>query len=263
MQLILRRIAAAAVMAAAALPLLAADMRAVMGEPRATQLQSVLASSIPGSQMTWEDVVTVKLPDGAKSEVHVSGLIEIPRGDGTLVFMQIELLDFQTEAAKHVKTFAGTPPPHPTDVTAFLKTTTAGAITAQKIGRLDPAAVSIETKQFDLLTDTKDDPWPAVQVTYWGTYATTDWFGAVRWYAVVETDTLANNSRMPLGISKSMKSGAETADQVAATRISEDLVRIEGGITGQTVAYPCAVPCLFDGRSLLAAWGIVAPTVAD
>ncbi|HEX6096861.1 MAG TPA: hypothetical protein VF432_11100 [Thermoanaerobaculia bacterium] len=262
MQLILRRIAAAAFLAAAALPLFAVDMRAQVGEPRATQLQSVLTAAIPGSEVTWEDRVTVKLADGAKSEVHLAGLIEVPRAGGPLVLMQIELLDFQSEAVQHVKTFAGTPPPHPADITAVLQTNTAGAITAQKIGRLDPDAVFIETKQFELDTETTDDPWPAVKATYWATYATTDWYGAVRWYAVVESETLGNNSRMPLGVSKTTRAGDETADQVAATRVSDAIVQIEGGLTGQIVAYPCLAPCLFDGKTLLAAWGMVPPAVA-
>lgn len=261
MQLILRRIAAAVFVTAAALPLFAVDMRAAMGEPRATQLESVLTSAIQGAEVTWEDRVAVKLADGATSEVHLAGLIEVPRAGGPLVVMQIELLDFQHEAAQHVRTFAGTPPPHPTDLTAILQTDAAGAITSRKLGRLDPDALSIETKQFDLDTETAEDPWPAVKATYWATYATTDWYGAVRWYAVVETETLANNSRMPLGITKSSRSGAQTADQVAATRASDAIVQIEGGITGQIVAYPCLSPCLFDGKTLLAAWGTVPPPV--
>ena len=79
-------------------------------------------------------------------------------------------------------------------------------------------------------------------------------YGSVRWLTLYDFATMANNSRMPMGINKTRKSGSQREEPVAVARLSDDVVRIGGAVTETIVDYPCGFPCFFDGRGLLASW---------
>jgi hypothetical protein len=85
---------------------------------------------------------------------------------------------------------------------------------------------------------------------------------AVRWDAVYDFQLMTHNARMPLGIAKARATGDGIEEHILPTRTSPEIITIEGGVTEQVVQYPCPSPCMFDGKSLLAAWNVTARAVA-
>lgn len=244
-----------AVVLGGALPLLA-DARADFGTAAAHAVETAVATAIPGARITWDPSMTITLADGAASSVITAGRIELSRTAGPFYLMELEFPQFASEAAAAVRAFPSEPPArvHPTDLLVAMQTTATGEVTAMKSGRLDPTAVMIDTRNFRIVEDNQSDPWPAISVTYWGTYGAPDWYGSVRWSAVFDTATMANNARLPLAVTKTRKVGDAVADMVAVSRLSADVVRLEAGMAETTVDYPCPFPCFFDGRTLLASW---------
>lgn len=236
-----------------------ADLRADLGAAKVRAVEAAIASAAPGLELTWTaDALNVALPSGAKSKVEMLGPETQVMPDGATAYvMQIEFSDFLANTVSHYRKYSTEPPPtEPTDFIAAVKMNAGGDVIAQKIGRLDPTAVAIESKRLELVDEYEvPQDWPGITVTYWGYYGTTDWFGAVRWEAIYDFQRMADNARMPLGIAKARKSGERVEEHILAMRVSPELVAIEGGMTEQVVQYPCPAPCLFDGKSLLAGWG--------
>ncbi|HET8775706.1 MAG TPA: hypothetical protein VFP80_18035 [Thermoanaerobaculia bacterium] len=233
-----------------------AALRDRLGEPKALAIEAALHAAVPGATLQWADTITVTMQDGAKSAVRIVG----PEPFGTMWVMHVELADFAAAAMAHARTFSQEPAPdEPTD---FLAAVDGNG--SARISRLDSTAFGIEVKQFHVVEEYETpQTWPAVSVTYWAHYATADWVGSVRWSAAYNLQTHDNVARMPLGVAKKRSSGAAVAEQVVVTRATEEIVEIEGGQTGQIVQYPCPIPCTFDGKSLLAAWGATAATAAN
>jgi hypothetical protein len=242
-----------------------ADLRTELGSAKVRAVEAAFAAAAPTAKLTWTDTLNVELPSGAKSEVSLLGPeVEVTPDGVTTYVMQVEFDDLLAAVVKHHREFTTTPPPaEPTDFVAVVKLSGTGEVLGQKIGRLDPTAVAIEAKGLELVEE-YDVPqnWPGVSVTYWGYYGTTDWFGAVRWEAVYDFQLMTYNSRTPLGIAKARATGEGVEEHVLAVRTSPEIVSIRGGVTEQVVPYPCPNPCLFDGKSLLAAWGASTAVVA-
>jgi hypothetical protein len=249
-------------LAAAALLLLAAstavaDARSDFGDAPARALETAVGRALSGARITWEgEEIRVTLADGAKSRVTTPGFLELARPQGPLYVMEIELPDFAREQATTLRSFGATPPPaqHPADLFVAMQTNPAGEVLAIKIGRLDPTAAFIDTRQFELTDDSENAAWPAVKVTYWGFYGTSDWHGSVRWFGAYDSETMSIVSRLPLGLMKTRKGGDLVQDQLLASRLTPEVIHIEGGLTGTAIDFPCAYPCTFDGRALLASW---------
>lgn len=244
----------------------ATDLRTVLGAAKVRAVEAAFAAAAPTAELTWSETLNVEFPSGATSEVSLLGPETQVMPDGATAYvMQVELSDIMEKVVSHYREFTidAQPPSEPTDFLAAVKMSAAGEVIGQKIGRLDPTAVANEAKRLDLVEE-YDVPqaWPGITVTYWGYYATTDWFGAVRWDAIYDFQLMTNNARMPLGIAKARKSGEGVEEHVNAARTSTEMVRIRGGVTEQVVQYPCASPCMFDGKSLLAAWSVSGPIVA-
>lgn len=232
-----------------------AALRDSLGEARAAAVDAAFAAALPGATLQWDETLTVTLPDGARSAVRIIG----PEPFETMWVMHVELDDFARAAVEHARTFSKAPAP--TRLTDFIAAVPASG--TPRIGRLDPTSISIEVKAFDVIPEYEvPQTWPGVSVTYWATYATPDWAGSVRWSGAYNLQTMADASRMPLGIAKKRASGDGVAEQIAPARVSDELVQIEGGQTRQRVQYPCPYPCTFDGKSLLAAWTVVPPVLA-
>lgn len=254
------------VLTAAATTAGAAELRTVLGPAKVRAVETAFAAAAPSAQLTWTDTLHAEFPSGAKSEVQLLGPETQVMPDGATAYvMQIELADIAAAVIGHHRTFSTEPPPsEPADFIAAVKMNAAGDVLAQKIGRLDPTSVAIEAKRLDLVDEYEvPQPWPGISVTYWGYYGTKDWFGAVRWDGVYDFQLMTHNSRMPLGIAKARATGEGVEEHVLPARVSPEIVSIEGGVTEQVVQYPCPAPCLFDGRSLLAAWGVTAPARAN
>lgn len=242
-----------------------ADLRTDLGAAKVRAIETAFASAAPGAKLTWSETLDVEFPSGAKSKVEMLGPETQTMPDGTTAYvMQIELADILAAVVRHHRQFkTAEPPAEPTDFVAAVKMNAAGEVVAQKTGRLDPTSVAIESKRLQLVEEYEvPQNWPGIAVTYWGYYSTADWFGAVRWTAVYDFQTMGHNSRMPLGIAKARKSGEGVEEHVLPVRVSPELIEIEGGVTEQVVQYPCPSPCLFDGKSLLAAWGGTSTVVA-
>jgi hypothetical protein len=262
---VIRRTLALLALLAASATASAADLRALLGAAKTHAVEIAFASAAPAAKLDWTDGLKVTFPSGTKSDVRLLGPLAAPAPDGSTIYvMQVELPDVVAAIVAQRRDFSTAPPPaEPTDFLAAVRLTATGEVVARKIGRLDPTSVAIEVKQF-VLVDEYDVPqtWPGVNVTYWGYYGTTDWFGAVRWDSVYDFELMTHNSRMPLGIVKARATGDNVEEHVLPTRTSPEIVSIEGGVTEQVVQYPCPAPCMFDGKSLLAAWGVTAQTVA-
>lgn len=254
---VMRRVLIVSVLVAVSLNAAAADLRTILGATKVRAVEAAFAAAVPGAKLEWTGKLKVELPSGTKSAVHILGPEATPAVDGTIYVMQVELTDVVATVVEHHRDFSTAPAPaDPTDFLAAVKLSGTGTVLAQKIGRLDPTAVAIEAKSLDLVTEYEvPQAWPGISVTYWGYYGTTDWFGAVRWDAVYDFQLMTHNSRMPLGIAKARATGDSVEEHVLPTRTSAEMVSIEGGVTEQIVQYPCPAPCMFDGRSLLAAWG--------
>lgn len=224
-----------------------AALREDLGEAKAAAVEAAFAAAMPGSTLQWSDTLLVTLSDGAKSEVRIVG----PEMFGTMHVMHVELTDFARAAVVHARTFSTEPAPtHRTDFVAAVP-----ASGAPKIGRLDPTSISIEVKQFDIVPEYEvPQTWPAINVSYWAQYGTSDWVGSVRWSGAYNMETMADSARMPIGIAKRRATGERVTEAIVPTRATAEIVEIEGGQTRQIVQYPCPIPCTFDGRSLLAAW---------
>lgn len=236
-----------------------ADLRSDLGAAKVRAVEAALAAGAPGAQLTWTaDALNVAFLSGAKSKVDMLGPETQVMPDGTTAYvMQIELTDILAKVVAHHRSYSTEPPPaEPSDFIAAVKMNAAGNVVAQKIGRLDPTSVAIEGKRLELVDEYEaPQDWPGIAVTYWGYYGTTDWFGAVRWDAIYDFQRMTTNARTPLGIAKARKSGERVEEHILAMRVSPEIVAIEGGMSEQVVQYPCPAPCLFDGKSLLAAWG--------
>lgn len=236
-----------------------AALRDDLGDAKVRAIEAALAAAVPGSTLEWTTRLTVSLPDGAKSVVRIVG----PREYGTAIYVvHLELTDFVRAALAHAESFSADPPPaRPTD---FLAAVQLAATPVVRITRLDPTARAIEVKKLEVIPETEaPQTWPGLSVTYWATYATPDWTGAVRWTGAYNVETLSHVARMPLTITKRRATGDIAADPVSTTRASAEIVQIEGGLTGQVIGYPCPAPCLFDGKTLLAAWGTTGAAAAE
>ena len=242
-----------------------ADLRSDLGTAKVRAVETAFASAMPGAKLTWSETLNVELPSGTKSEVALLGPETQAMPDGTTAYvMEVELSDVLAKVIAHHREFSTEPPPSdPTDFIAAVKMNAAGEVVGQKTGRLDPTTVAIEGKRLDLVEEYEvPQNWPGISVTYWGYYGTTDWFGSVRWDGIYDFQLMGHNSRMPLGIAKARKSGDGVEEHVLPMRVSPEIVAIEGGVTEQVIQYPCPAPCLFDGKSLLAAWGGTSTVIA-
>lgn len=224
-----------------------AAIRETLGEPRAAAVDAAFAAALPGATLQWGDTLAVTLPDGARSAVRLVG----PEAFGTMWVMHVELDDFARAAVAHARSFSKEPAP--THLTDFIAAVPASG--APRVGRLDPTSISVEVKAFEVVPEYEvPQTWPAVSVTYWATYSTSDWAGSVRWSGAYNLETKTDASRMPVGIAKKRAIGDGVAEHVSPARVSDEIVEIRGGQSGQVVQYPCPFPCTFDGKSLLAAW---------
>ena len=226
-----------------------AGLREDLGEARAAAVDSAFAAAVPGATLEWQDTLSVILPDGARSEVNLIG----PVAFQTMYVLHAEITGFAKAAVVHARTFSSDPAPtHPTDFLAAVP-----ASGTPRIVRLDPTGISIEIKDLDVVPEYETpQTWPAVNVTYWAQYASTDWVGSVRWTGTYDMETKTDLARMPMTIAKRRATGDGILEAVVPTRATAEIVEIEGGQTRQIVQYPCPIPCTFDGRSLLAAWGV-------
>lgn len=247
----MRNLIPAAVLCAA-LPALGADVRTALGANVAKAVETAVRSAVPDGTLTWENRIVVTRADETHSTVVVAGLAEIAMPQGPFVVVQVEFVEWAEAEAARIAKFSPGPPKQPTDVLAAVRFGASGEVQQSKITRLDPTSAAIETK--DLARVDTEGTWPSVEVTYWARYATPDFHGSVRWYGVYDFDLMEHYSRMPLGITKFTKTGGEVSEQVAAMRMDDALVNVEGGITGHVLGYPCPFPCLFDGKALLAGW---------
>jgi hypothetical protein len=235
-----------------------ADLRTGLGAAKVRAIETAFASAAPGATLVWTDTLDVTFLSGAKSKVALLGPETQVMPDGATAYvMQVEFTDIAAAIIKHDRSFSTEErPAEPTDFVAAVKMNPAGDVIGQKTGRIDPTSVAIEAKRLALVEEYDvPQPWPGINVTYWGYYGTRDWFGAVRWDAVYDFQLMNHNSRMPLGIAKARANGEGVEEHVLAVRVSPEIVSIEGGVTEQIVPYPCPAPCVFDGKSLLAAWG--------
>lgn len=232
-----------------------ATLREDLGDAKAAAIERAFAAAIPGATLEWDETLTVKLPDGASSNVRLTG----PEEFGTMFVLHAELTDFAAAALAHARTFSKEPAPtRPTDFLAAVPSTG-----APRIVRLDPTSLAAEVHKLVVVPE-YDVPqtWPAVNVTYWAHYASSDWAGSVRWSGVYDMQTQADAARMPLGIAKKRAAGGGIAEVVVAVRASDEIVEIEGGQSRLILQYPCPAPCTFDGKSLVAAWGVPLGPVA-
>lgn len=242
-----------------AAPAMLADARTILGPNAVKAVELAVRSAIPDGELTWESRIFVKRANGSRSDVVVAGFAQTTTARGPVVVVQIELGTFAEAAAKRLASFSTEPADQPTDVLAAVQLSPAGEVLESKIGRLDPTSATVETKDLALVDDS-DGAWPSVEVTYWARYGTPTFHGSVRWYAVYDFDLMETWSRMPLGVTKYVKGGDELSEPVAATRMDDVTVHVEGGITGHLLALPCPAPCLFDGLTLLAGWTSSMPT---
>lgn len=233
-----------------------AALRDDLGTAKVAAIEAAFAAATPGATLVWDDTLTVKLTDGAESAVRITG----PESFGTMWVLHVELTDFARDAVAHARTFSQEPAPtHPTDFLAAVPATG-----ASRIVRLDPTSIVIEVRKLNVIPEYEvPQTWPGVNVTYWATYASPDWAGSVRWTGAYNMETQGDIMRMPVGIAKKRKTGDSSAEQISATRATEEIVEIQGGQNRQLIQYPCLIPCTFDGKSLLAAWGTTAVRAAD
>jgi hypothetical protein len=166
--------------------------------------------------------------------------------------MAVDFPDFQVAASEQLAVFEE-PAPRPLDALALFRLDSAGQIISRTITRADTTAVMNEVKELRL-NEADEEVAATIEISYWSTYRTSDWYGSIRWSSVIDAATLTRYARLPVSMNKTTRAGAELEDIVALVRTSDAVLHVKGPITNREFDWPCAYPCLFDGTSLLAAW---------
>ncbi len=227
--------------------------RAEFGELRATVMESIISRIHPGSRFQWDPDLRIQIGRRLR-EVTFPGFTLIATSDGR--FEGATGIEFGNDKEEfihdeeHLKSAA--PQKFATDLVVF-QTDARGTVSQLKIFPLDPSDPLTKVK----LIEVKGWPlnsWPAVRIQYVSHFTMPDSFTKIEWNAVFDTNNGRFVSRLPLGITRTTKGGAEEIHPLALSRKDPNTLRISDEVAKTVSEQSCSDPCVVDGPTLLRQW---------
>jgi hypothetical protein len=229
------------------------DRRKAYGEARASVIESLLAILYPGSKLDWDSQL-----------LHIPGenphLFEVPvyvRGSqangGLEGVASVELDRKKEEFIFQAKRFQQAENRvFPTLLIVF-RADPSGHIEKYKKFMLDPKEPLTQIKDFSI-QDWTTQEWPKLNVQYDTHRAGPDSFTTIEWHAVFDAASSQLVSRMPFGITRKVKGGAEQPLGFSIARTSQTQITIRDRWSEEIHTYDCSDPCVIDADMLLSQW---------
>ena len=230
-----------------------ATTRTAFGTDKAPALESLVASLYPGSVVEWEPRLAIVAADGTRRALRINDSVQRNEAAGFTFVMPLEFPEDETDIKKSLSAFEPAVTVVRPEIVAF-KTSSSYAITEIRRGGLSETAHLTEVVNMEIAETGVDLEWPEVYFTYRAVYGTTEWHGELGWGAKLTTNPVAVVHRLPNYVVKQVKDAPLLAEEPVVIVNSDIESFTIFSIAGRKAVTRCAVPCVPDGRVLLALW---------
>jgi hypothetical protein len=222
---------------------------------RAPIMEAVLTTLYPGAQVQWDPALTVQIP-GEKPR-----MVEVPvymRGDavsrGIVGIASIEFDGAKEQFIFQAKSFQRTDNPVLPTVLIVFRADTAYHLTKYKKVLLDPGQPLSELKTMSIQDWPSQKEWPTLDIQYDTHMARRDSFTTIEWHSILDANTGQFISRLPFGISRTVRGGPEEMHLFSIRRVNAKTIEIADFMHGTSHRYDCSDPCVVDPQTLSAEW---------
>jgi hypothetical protein len=238
------------------------DYGKAFGEPRASVMESLLATLYPGAEVLWEPELSVRVPGEKPRMVAVPVDVRGSEANGGLEGVAtIELERKKEQFIYEAENFRRTDRPvFPTELIVF-RADMAGRIERYKRLMLDPAEPLTEVKTMSI-QDWSQKEWPTLEIQYDTHRVAPGSFTTIEWHGIFDANTGQFISRLPFGITRKLKSGPEQSFFFGIGRNSPTTVLITNRYGRETHEYYCPDRCVVDADTLLSEWKLSDPPTA-
>jgi len=227
------------------------DVRKAYGEVRASLIESVLTTVYPGARVQWDPQLTVKLrgqqPQLVEVPVYVRGSAATGGFEGIATIELERKKEQYIFEAEHFR--RSDKPSFATELIVF-RADAAGHLQNYKRIMLDPGEPLTEVKDMSL-QERSNEEWPTAQILYQAHRVVQGSFTTIEWRAMWDVNTEKFISRLPLGISKTSKSGSAREFFLELKRTNPSTLLIANRLGGESHPYSCSDPCVVDADTLL------------
>jgi hypothetical protein len=226
------------------------DVRRAYGEARASVIESVLKTIYPDARVQWDPQLAIQFPGEKPRMVQVPVYVRGRAATGGLEGVATIELDGQKERyIFEAQNFQRSDRPAlPTELIVFRADVT-GRIQNYKRIMLDEREPVTEVKDMSIEEWTRQE-WPVLRIQYDTHRAAMGSFTTIEWRALLDADRGEFVSRIPMGITRRLRGGAEEMIPVGVKRTSSSTVVITSR-DGESHSYSCSDPCVIDADTLL------------
>jgi len=230
------------------------DRRKSYGEPRASVIESLLATLYPGSEIDW-DTETLRIPGENPHVFGVGVAVTASQANGGLE--GIASVDFDGKKAVFIsqaRNFQRTDSPAFPTLMVVFRADSSGHIEKYKKLMLDPKEPVTEIKNFSV-RDWSQNEWPTLDIRYvTHVFSPSSSFASIEWRSVFDANSGQFVSRMPLGIAIKARGNAERDLVFGISRSNPNTLLIGTRFGHETHPYTCTDPCVVDAHVLLSQW---------
>jgi hypothetical protein len=231
------------------------DVRKAHGEPEASLIESVLAALYPGVQVKWDPHLTLEMPGEKPRLAEVPVVMRGNAATGSLEGVATVELDQKKERAIfEAKGFRRTDVPTlPTVLVVFRAEMSGHVFKKYKTFMLDSAEPLTEIKTMSI-QDWSTTEWPTLAIQYDTHVMDRNSFTTIEWHAIFDANSGHFISRLPFGIRRTIRGGADQQYIFSIGRKNPSTLEIADRFGGATHQYDCSDPCVVDAHKLLSLW---------
>jgi hypothetical protein len=232
------------------------DRRKAYGEARASVVESLLQTLYPGAQVLSEPFLALQIPGEQPRFVEVPVYVRgSPTTGGLEGVASVEFEQLKEKFIFQASGFQTSDAPNFSTQLIVFRADVSGHIQKYKTFLLDPDESLTEMKNMSIKNWSQAE-WPTLEILYDTHRSSPSSFTTIEWRGEFDADGGRFISRLPGGISRKRKGGAEQQFWLRLGRSSPTTVLMAEQFTGQTRQYECSDPCVMEAGPLLAKWNL-------
>ena len=230
------------------------DRRKAYGEARASVIESLLTTIYTGAKVLWDPALMVRVRGEQPRMVEVPLYVRGSAVSGGLEGVAtIELEGKKQQFIFEAQHFQRTDRPvFPTEFFIF-RADPNGHIQKYKKLMLDATEALTEIK-IASIQDWSQREWPTLEIQYATHRAAPNSFTTIEWHSIFDANSGQFISRLPMGITRKVRGGAEQSFFLGFSRNGPATLLITNRYDGETHPYKCSDPCVVDAGTLLSEW---------
>jgi len=230
------------------------DRRKAYGNERASIIESLLTTLYPRAVVQWDPDLTVQFPGEKPRMVQVPVYV---KGSATTGGLEgVATVEFEGLKERYIfeaKGFQRAAPQKFSTVLIVFRADRNGRIETYKKLNLDPSEPLTEIKTITI-QDWKTRNWPIIEVQYDTHRQEQDSFTTIEWHSVIDTETEHFVSRLPFGLTRSVKGEPEQSYAFSINRTGPNTLLVGDRFGKAANNYECSDPCVVDAQKLLTQW---------